>query len=231
MSATYGRTSPPLPPPYGQRSWSSKTWTDTGLWALTLSSATSPTSGSMRSGVLYELPTLAPRTAARESSSSRSLPTPTWADGRKMSSNPETSARRRARSQNSLTDTVQTVLLPTPVADNSRGLAQPGTDYQSLPNVAIALLPTPTAQAAKHGETPDTGANAFGHNLWDLPSLLPTPKAGDGERGRDLPRLRPDTAARELATVAGQIGASTPPPSTDGNASPGDPHPLLPFPE
>lgn len=30
-------------------------------------------------------------------------------------------------------------LLPTPVADHSRGLAQPGSDYQSLPNVAISL--------------------------------------------------------------------------------------------
>ena len=30
-------------------------------------------------------------------------------------------------------------LLPTPVADHSRGLPQPGTDYQSLPNVVIAL--------------------------------------------------------------------------------------------
>lgn len=30
-------------------------------------------------------------------------------------------------------------LLPTPVADHSRGLAQPGSDYQSLPNVAISV--------------------------------------------------------------------------------------------
>ena len=30
-------------------------------------------------------------------------------------------------------------LLPTPVADHSRGLAQPGTDYASLPNAVIAL--------------------------------------------------------------------------------------------
>ena len=32
-------------------------------------------------------------------------------------------------------------------------------------------------------------------------SSLPTPKASDGERGRDLPRLRPDERSRELATV------------------------------
>jgi hypothetical protein len=31
--------------------------------------------------------------------------------------------------------------------------------------------------------------------------VLPTPKAGDGERGRDKARARPDTKGRELATV------------------------------
>jgi len=29
--------------------------------------------------------------------------------------------------------------LPTPVADHSRGLAQPGTDYSSLPNAILSL--------------------------------------------------------------------------------------------
>lgn len=165
------------------------------------------------------------------------LPTPTAADGLKMSSNPATSARRREKgNQASLTDIVQTEmlppdqrhwLLPTPVADHSRGLPQPGTDFQSLPNVAIsllptprarlennddvsrdrgkrnledqisALLPTPTAQAAKHGETPDTTANGFGSNLWDLPTL---------------------------------IGGSTPPRLTAGSASSTAPHPAPPSP-
>jgi hypothetical protein len=32
-------------------------------------------------------------------------------------------------------------------------------------------------------------------------SLLPTPKAADGERGRDKARARPDTKSRELATT------------------------------
>ena len=57
--------------------------------------------------------------------------------------------------------------LPTPVADNSRGLPN-GGDYQSLPNTVLTL---------------------------------PTPKAADGERGRDLPRLRQDSRRRELATA------------------------------
>ena len=41
------------------------------------------------------------------------------------------------------------------------------------------LLPTPTAQAAKHEATPDLTANSFGSNLWDLPHLLPTPTVVD----------------------------------------------------
>ena len=56
----------------------------------------------------------------------------------------------------------------------------------------------------------------LGGELYELPtpalltdasacSSLPTPKAGDGERGRDLPRLRPDDSSRELATAVGLL--------------------------
>lgn len=55
---------------------------------------------------------------------------------------------------------------------------------EDLPPATMALLPTPTSQAAKHGETPDRGANAFGHNLWDLPHLLPTPRAAADRASR-----------------------------------------------
>jgi hypothetical protein len=61
--------------------------------------------------------------------------------------------------------------LPTPVADNSRGLPN-GGNFQSLPNAALGL---------------------------------PTPKASDGERGRDLPRIRQDESGRELATAVGLL--------------------------
>lgn len=48
--------------------------------------------------------------------------------------------------------------------------------------VAESLLPTVTAQAAKHGATPDTGSNTpMGANLWDLPHVLPTPTTQDGK--------------------------------------------------
>jgi hypothetical protein len=40
-------------------------------------------------------------------------------------------------------------------------------------------------------------------------SSLPTPKAGDGERGRDLPRLRADTQSRELATAVVNLPTPT----------------------
>jgi hypothetical protein len=75
--------------------------------------------------------------------------------------------------------------LPTPAAwDGARGpdLARanrPNSGGMDLVTVTERLLPTPTSQAAKHGPTPDLGANAFGHNLWDLPHLLPTPTGRD----------------------------------------------------
>jgi DNA (cytosine-5)-methyltransferase 1 len=48
-------------------------------------------------------------------------------------------------------------------------------------------LPTPTAQAAKHGPTPDIHANGFGSNLWDLPHLLPTPTVNDSHNSVAAP--------------------------------------------
>ena len=39
---------------------------------------------------------------------------------------------------------------------------------------------------------------------------MPTPKAGDGERGRDKARARPDTKGRELATVVRDRMLQTP---------------------
>ena len=61
------------------------------------------------------------------------------------------------------------------------------------------VLPTPTTH-----DTRRRGVNSNQRGLsntedWLIP--LPTPKAGDGERGRDKARARPDTKSRELATV------------------------------
>jgi hypothetical protein len=153
------------------------------------------------------------------------LPTPTASDGLKMSSNPATSASRREKGrQASLTDIVQTEMLP---PGDEHWLEQPTT-----------LLPTPTVMDMGANYTPDEweawkaakkavhqNGNGHGASLTqEAISLLPTPKAGDGDRGRDLPRQREDEKSRELATAAGWIGASTPPPSPDGSASSDDPH-------
>ncbi len=48
-------------------------------------------------------------------------------------------------------------------------------------------LPTPTAQLAKHGVTPDLGSNTpMGANLWDIPHLLPTPVVNDMGAGKTV---------------------------------------------
>jgi hypothetical protein len=49
--------------------------------------------------------------------------------------------------------------------------------------------------------------------------VLPTPKAGDGERGRDKARARPDTKGRELATVVRDQMLPTPTTNDSKNAS------------
>ena len=85
-------------------------------------SETWPTSGSMRSGSVFERPTQGHRTAGSGSSSSPGL-------------------------------------LPTPVADHSRGLPSETTEYASLPNVAASLLPTPRGQ---NGEERN-------QNVWERP--------------------------------------------------------------
>jgi len=73
-------------------------------------------------------------------------------------------------------------LMPTPVADNSRGLPSSGTDYASLANVAVSLLPTPRATDGTKGGPNQRGSSG---DLM-LPSavhLLPTPSVADGMGG------------------------------------------------
>ena len=66
------------------------------------------------------------------------------------------------------------------------GMTQNGRLYERLllehhtnANDGFVSLPTPTAEAAKHGATQDVTANSHGKNLWDIPYLLPTPTARD----------------------------------------------------
>jgi hypothetical protein len=234
MSGTSGPTCALPLMRYDLASLSWRTCADTSLWDLEMSSPTFPEWGMTRAGVLYELPTPERPTVAPASSS-----------------------------------------LPTPTADHSRGLPSSTTDYQSLPNVAatllptptvmdmganytpeewqawkdkqktahengnghgasltqeaLTLLPTPTAQAAKHGETPDTTANGHGSNLWDLPTLLPTPQASDQFGAKPIiDRTKVDGYGAMLRDLP-WIGASTDPPSTAGSTSSDESHPHLPF--
>lgn len=204
---------------------SSRTWQDTGLLGLPMSFSTLPRWGMTCAGDLYELPTPERPTVGNESSS---LPTPTARDYKEQTLG--WTWQRDGVTQEDTLPRALTALLPTPVADHSRGLAQPGTDYSSLPNVAIALLNTPRARQGENQEIADRGhryleeqiatllptpraaeAQHSGRSvpakpgqqqgLTETVNLLPTPKAGDGERGRDLPRLREDQKSRELATA------------------------------
>ena len=110
--------------------------------------------------------------------------------------------------------------------------------------VVAPLLPTPTAQAAKHGETPDTTANGYGSNLWDLPNLLPTPTSRDHKganqrsdssclHGALLPtpkatnnenRQSLDRYGMNLGMALESIGATTDPQLPDGKPSSDDSH-------
>lgn len=134
------------------------------------SSETCPRSGMTRGGVLYELPTPGPRTPGPASSS---WPTP------------------RATRGGSASETL--ALLPTPIADNARGLPQHGTGYQSLPNAVVALLPTPiTSDQYPPRKVPRKDGKAhewdqLANAVWYLFSGAPT-----GQRSSDGPTLWDD---------------------------------------
>ena len=92
-------------------------------------------------------------------------------------------------------------LLPTPVADNSRGLPSASTDYASLANVAVSLLPTP--RATRGGSSTETTA------------LLPTPRATDGTKGGPNQRgssgdLMLPSAVQLLPTPVAQPSGNSP---------------------
>ena len=74
-------------------------------------------------------------------------------------------------------------LLPTRVADNSRGLAQPGTDYASLPNAVLSLLPTPKSRDWRDGVPSAAGRRRHSPPLIDL---LPTPAVNDMGAGKTI---------------------------------------------
>lgn len=126
--------------------------------------------------------------------------------------------------------------LPTPVADNSRGLPN-GGDYQSLPNTVLTL-PTPTAQAAKHMTMDDRGLGTHDdHKLWSVAGrLLPTPAVNDMGAGKDpqawdewTERMREahgngNGHGKSLEQEALRVGATTRQQSSAGSTSSDDLH-------
>jgi hypothetical protein len=170
MSDTCGLTSCEPFAKWDQDSSCWKTSEATSLWALTLSSLTLPTWGGLHGGELCEHPTPALATNVLDYSS---LPTPAaipgasdlnfqvsgdgrtkpnklgWAIG-EMLPTPTTddagNITRESGAFQSLTRSVRE--LPTPTSRDWKGHNQRGDDTC----LTGALLPTPTSQAAKHGE-------------------------------------------------------------------------------
>lgn len=90
--------------------------------------------------------------------------------------------------------------LPTPVADHSRGLPQPGTDFQSLPNAVISLLPTPAVNDMGAGKTVEQ---------WDAWTERMRERHSNGNGHGD-----------SLSIEALRLGVGTPKPSRGGKPSP-----------
>ena len=167
-------------------------------------SETWPTSGMTRNGVAYALPTWAPPITDSASSSSppaEMLRTPAAAEAEGGALSPE-----RARVENRtlrLTGQILDMVAPEQMSD------------------AWKVLKTPTSQLAVNGgsQHPDKRkAGGHGPTLADeVEHLLPTPRATDGTNGG--PNQRGSRGDLMLPSAVHQIGAPTPPPSTDGNPS------------
>lgn len=132
-------------------------------------------------------------------------------------------------------------LLPTPVADHSRGLPQPGTDFQSLPNAVLSLLPTPAVNDMGAGKTVKD---------WDAWTARMQERHGNGNgHGASLSiealRLLPTLTTQDATNTGGPSqserntiplnalfgGEPTSPPSAAGKPSSDDPHPTPPSPD
>lgn len=170
------------------------------------SSETCPRWGMTRRGELFELPTPALPTVEHASSSAPLIGTPTV--------NPAPRSERFAvgRTPN---PAELVALLPTPVADHSRGLPQPGTDFQSLPNAVISLLPTPAVNDMGASYTPETwdawtakmqaahgNGNGHGKSLSiEALRLLPTPDTGESLTGHGRRGGKPGNGSQSGASL------------------------------
>lgn len=240
-----GTSGPSLPVPFGfydPGSGSLRTSQGTFDSASTLSCATLPPSGSMRSGALYARRRSALPTAASACSSSPGLPTPRARDSRgrgfedglpnvamPLLPTPRTSDTNGSGAHGDGGPDLRTAvtLLPTPRASD-------GGKYDALPGAVVHLLPTPTARlgdpcgrsadparykgpkslGGRRSNLDDAVAAVEARSPW-LAHLLPTPTAADGER-------ESTTYGRGNPTLR---GALTAPPSHAGKRRRAEPPP------
>ena len=197
-----------------------------------------PDWGTTADGVLFELQMPELLTGVRDGSASppRGMPTPRAADSYERR-NRKTMIRIRDEGGDMTLTTWAKVVVPemlaTPTAWLGRRPSQAIGDPErwhdpersnELSDQIAALLPTPTAQAAKHGATPDIHANGFGSNLWDLPHLLPTPTAQDGANNAGPSQWNRNSDPLNVVAVK-LSGGTTPLPLNDGNEPSADQHP------
>ena len=223
MSVTSGRMSRTPLAFYDPDSSSWRTSQITFDWDSTPSSPTLPRWGMTRRGVMYELATPALPTFAGASLSL--LPTP---EAKLSSSGPDYArATRPGSGGDDLTTTIHK-LFPTPRATDGTkgGPNQRGSSGDlMMPSVAARLLPTPTAQAAKHAADDRGPGTLDDFNLWSVAArMMPTPSVADAMGGH-LPRGGKRSNELLLPGVAKSIGASTKPPDDAGKPSSGDQHP------
>lgn len=173
-------------------------------------SETLPILGSMRNGVVYELPTSAHHT---EGSGSLSLP-----PGALVFDAPDTMPDAPNGGSNRKAQPAglgnQVKLLPTATAAGANGSGGSNSSNVTLTDAVVRagfstkpnerLLKTPTAQLAVNGgsQHPDKRkAGGHGPTLADeVEHLLPTPKAGDADFGMPRTSGRPPEKSTHLAT-------------------------------
>ena len=117
--------------------------------------------------------------------------------------------------------------LPTPTARDHKDGA--GTTWRpekcKLPHTIGTLLPTPTAQAAKHA-TDDRGPGSLDDfNLWSVATrMMPTPTARLGTpRGAQAKRYVNPERSNDLDDAVAWLGATSDQPSSDTPDSPDEP--------
>lgn len=242
MRGTYGRTLRDSFAFYDPESSSLRTSQATFDLGFTPSLPTLPDWGWMSGGELYEHLMSVPHISEQGSSSLLASPT-AGMEGRKSEQARLSRSEGGQGSPPGLREQVK-ALLPTVTAterpqrtmhtkgnltlQGAVGEANPADVERVRQYRERMLLPTPTSQAARHGETEDVTAHGHGSNLWDVPHLLPTPTSGDSHSTRNRTGdeqgwERGQRHAGTTLTDATSPGESMRQPSASGSTSADDP--------